>query len=234
MQSSKVSVLSSDDLKSWSNDSPAAPPSPPCRARPRDSPAAAELALPSHPPHRPPPWQLASLDGHLAGPRSAGGPEGKKSASRDSQLVEPTGNRRPPTHFQAAADGEFARAGGRCCFPCVFLCDPELRAPTSRESLHPPPGRRCRRRHASRSPAVTMSSRRQRHIPGSPGRHLLAHRPPPSRSNASVLGLPPLTRPHLATRISLPSPTLRWRTSFGVRRFNPAGWAAATVAAVAD
>ena len=69
------------------------------------------------------------------------------------------------------------------------------------------PGRRSRAPHASRSPAVTRSTRRQRRIPGSPGRHLLAHRPPLSRSDASVLGLPPLTRPHLATRISLPSPT---------------------------
>ena len=83
-------------------------------------------------------------------------------------------------------------------------------------SLHPPPGRRCRHRHASRSPAVPISSRRRRRIPGSPGRHLLARRPPPSRPDASVLRLPALTRPHLATRISLPSPS-QW-PSGGARK----------------
>ena len=35
-----------------------------------------------------------------------------------------------------------------------------------------------------------------------------------------------------ASRFHLP-PALRWRAPFGVRRFDPAGWAAATVAAVA-
>ena len=77
-------------------------------------------------------------------------------------------------------------------------------------SLHPPPGRRWRRRHASRPPAVTTSSRRRRRIPGSPGRHLLAHRPPPSRPNASVLGPaashpPPSRDAHLASISHPPS-----------------------------
>ena len=80
-------------LEELTNDCRGSSPSSPCRARARYSPATAELALPSHPPHWPPPRRLASLDGHLAGPRSAAGPEGKKSARDDLRLVERPANR---------------------------------------------------------------------------------------------------------------------------------------------
>ena len=59
---------------------------------------------------------------------------------------------------------------------------------------------------------------------------------PKFRESAFARGVPPLTRTHRisgrASRFHLP-PALRWRAPFGVRRFDPAGWAAATVAAVA-
>ena len=103
-----------------------------------------------------------------------------------------------------------------------------------RESLHPPPGRRCRCRHALRPPAHSRSSRRQRRIPGPLGRHLPAH-PRPCISfrrlrAAPLASLPPIS--HLASRLYLP-PASSGEAPFGERRFKPAGWAAATVAAVA-
>ena len=117
---------------------PSSSPSSPCRARARDSPSTAELALPSHPPHWPPPRRLASLDGHLAGPRSAAGPEGKKLARRDLRVVEPTANRRPPTARSSAAGGESARAGGRCgCAQEISLVAPPSPTDASRACTHP-------------------------------------------------------------------------------------------------
>ena len=80
--------------------------------------------------------------------------------------------------------------------------------PPPRESLHPPPGRRCRSRHALRPPAHIPSSLRPRRIFGPPGRHLAAHlRPCISFGRLRAAPAGSLSLSHLASRISLVSPT---------------------------
>ena len=92
-------------------------------------------------------------------------------------------------------------------------------------SLHPPPGRRWRRRHASRPPAVTTSSRLRRRIPGSPGRHLPAPLSSPTsfrRLRAAPAGShpPPSPASHLAL---ISQPEAYGRRPAGRVGSNPAG-----------
>ena len=100
----------------------------------------------------------------------------------------------------AAARAAELLSTGATSFPKSF-CTPD------KSALCQLPGRRSRAPHASCSPAVSRSTRLRRRIPGSLGRYLAAPRPPLSRRGAAVLRLPPLTRTHLPSRISLPSPT---------------------------
>ena len=92
-------------------------------------------------------------------------------------------------------------------------------------SLHPPPGRRWRRRHASRPPAVTTSSRLRRRIPGSPSRHLPAPLSSPTsfrRLRAAPAGShpPPSPASHLAL---ISQPEAYGRRPAGRVGSNPAG-----------
>ena len=121
--------------------------------------------------------------------------------------VDPTKNRISATDASPAWQRHSLRRERWSCFTSTFLRSSKSFWGPDKSARCQLPGRRSREPHAFCSPAVSRSTRLRRRIPGSLGRYLAAPRPPLSRRGAAVLRLPPLTRTHLASRISLPSPT---------------------------